>query len=87
MYILLLSEAEEKKMPTIDVAATGRNIRAKMDAAGKNVKDIQIACGFTTGNAVYKWINGICMPTIENMVIIADICGVTVNDMIVIVRR
>ena len=64
---------EENEMPTID-------------AAGKTVKDIQNACGFTTGNAVYKWINGACMPTIDNMVIIADMCGVTVNDIIVIVR-
>ena len=73
-------------MPTIDIAATGKNIRAKMNAAGKTVKDIQNACGFTTGNAVYKWINGTCMPTIDNMVIIADMCGVTINDIIVIVR-
>lgn len=85
--MLLLSEAEEKEMPTVDIAATGKNIRAKMDAAGKTVKDIQNACGLTTGNAVYKWIGGACMPTIDNMVIIADICGVTVNDIIVIVRH
>ena len=73
-------------MPTIDIAATGKNIREKMNAAGKTVKDVQNACGFTTGNAVYKWINGICMPTIDNMVIIADMCGVTINDIVVIVR-
>ena len=59
-------------MPVIDTVATGANIKARMTAAGKTVKDVQNACGFTTGNAVYKWINGICMPTIDNMVIIAN---------------
>ena len=71
-------------MPVIDTVATGANIKARMTAAGKTVKDVQNACGFTTGSAVYKWINGICMPTIDNMVIIADMCGVTINDIVVI---
>ena len=73
-------------MPTVDIKQTGENIRRRMDAAGKTVRDIQDACGFTTGNAVYKWIAGRCMPTIDNMVIIADMCGVTIND-IVAIRR
>lgn len=70
-------------MPVIDINATGTNIRAIMRHAGKSVKDIQIACGFTSGNAVYKWINGVCMPTIDNMVIIAAVCGVTLDDIVV----
>lgn len=74
-------------VPVIDTAATGANIKVKMNAAGKTVKDVQNACGFTSGNAVYKWINGICMPTLDNMVIIADICGVTLNDMVIIQKR
>ena len=74
-------------MPVIDTVATGANIKARMNAAGKTVKDVQKACGFTSGNAVYKWIHGICMPTIDNMVIIADICGVTINDIVVIRKR
>ncbi len=71
-------------MPVINTEATGANIKTIMDNAGKTVKDIQRACRLSTGNAVYKWIHGICMPTIDNIVIIADVCGVTINDIVVI---
>ena len=74
-------------MPVINVEATGKNIKTIMENAGKTVKDIQEACGFTTRNAVYKWIHGACMPAIDNIVIIADVCGVTVNDIIVVDRK
>lgn len=73
-------------MPVVDVVATGQNIRDMMAIAGKTAKDIQNACGLTTCNAVYKWMHGACMPTIDNIVIIADMCGVTIND-IVITKR
>ena len=69
-------------MPTIDMAATGAAIRKKMDDAGKTTGDIQNACGLTTKNAIYKWLNGICMPTIDNMVIIAHVCGVRIDDIV-----
>ena len=70
-------------MPVIDIAATGRNIQRMCDDKGITVKDIQNACGFTTGNAVYKWINGKCMPTIDNMVIIAHMFGTTIDNIII----
>lgn len=69
-------------MPVIDVQGTGDNIRKAMAMAGKTARDIQDACGFTTCNAVYKWLGGQCMPTIDNMVIIAFVCGVTINDIV-----
>ena len=71
-------------MPMVDMDGTGKNIRFVMDRAGKTVKDIQQACGLTTCNAIYKWLNGVCMPTVDNLVIIAFICGVTVNDIIAV---
>ena len=74
-------------MPTIDVTATGQNIQAMCKTAGITAKHIQNACGLTTANAVYKWIHGVCMPTIDNMVIIADILGTTIDHLIVINRQ
>ncbi len=73
-------------MPTVDIAATGMNIQRCMQKKGIAARDIQDACGFTTPNAVYKWIRGACMPTIDNMIIIADICGVTINDIVAVKR-
>lgn len=71
-------------MPTIDIPATGDNIKAMCLDNHITVKNIQAACGFTTGNAVYKWLKGICLPTIDNMVILATLFHTTIDQIIVI---
>ena len=40
--------------------------------------------GFTTPQAIYKWIHGTAMPTIDNMVILARMFDVTVDDIIAV---
>ena len=73
-------------MPMIDVAATGANIKAMMRSKGFKVADVQARCGFNTPQAVFKWMRGDTVPTIDNMIIIADMFGVTI-DQIVVVKR
>lgn len=73
-------------MPVVNVKATGDNIKAMMKAQNKKVADIQTVCGFNTPQAIFKWFRGDAMPTIDNMVIIADMFGVTINDIVVIDR-
>ncbi|MBQ5952828.1 MAG: helix-turn-helix transcriptional regulator [Lachnospiraceae bacterium] len=59
-------------MPTIDMAATGRNIRDRRLKAGMTVVDVTKACGVSAA-AVCKWQSGQCLPTIDNMIILAAI--------------
>lgn len=73
-------------MPVIDVKATGMNIKTIMKAKGFKVTDIQDKCGFNTPQAIFKWMRGDSVPTIDNMIIIADMFGVTI-DQIIIVKR
>lgn len=73
-------------MTVIDVAATGNNLRTMCISAGVTPKDMQDACGLTTRNAVYKWFNGTAVPNIDNLVIIADVLGTTI-DKIICIRR
>lgn len=73
-------------MPVIDVKATGINIKTIMKAKGFKVTDIQDKCGFNTPQAIFKWMRGDSVPTIDNMIIIADMFGVTI-DQIIIVKR
>ena len=40
--------------------------------------------GFSTPQAVYKWIHGTAMPTIDNLVILAAVFGVTMDEIIVV---
>ena len=73
-------------MPVIDMAATGRNIRNLRVAAGMTIRDIQDACGVSAA-AVTKWQNGHAVPTIDNMVILADIWNVRIDDIVVTERK
>ena len=52
--------------------------------AGFTVKDMQEVFGFTTPQAIYKWIHGTAMPTIDNLVILAAVLGVTMDEIIVV---
>ena len=52
--------------------------------AGFTVKDMQEVFGFTTPQAIYKWIHGTAMPTIDNLVILAAVLGVTMDEIIAV---
>ena len=71
-------------MPAIDMVATGRNIAVLRQAAGLTVKDLQTIFGFATPQAIYKWHHGTAMPTIDNLVALAMIFDVTMDDIIVV---
>ena len=70
-------------MPTIDMQATGRNIKDKMTAKGMTVTDVQDIFGFNTPQAIFKWLRGATLPTIDNLVILANIFGTTMDDIII----
>jgi len=71
-------------LPAIDMAATGKNIAKMRQNAGLTVKNLQIFFGFATPQAIYKWQHGTAMPTIDNLVALAMIFGVTMDDIIVV---
>ena len=70
-------------LPYIDVIATGININDLRMSAGLSVKDIQNVFGFSTPQAVYKWIKGDSIPSVDNLVVLAKVLGVTINDIII----
>ena len=74
-------------MVTINVAATGANIKDMMKKKNIKAKDIQKQCGFGTPQAIFKWMRGDSMPTIDNMIIIADMFGCTMDDIVVVDRQ
>ncbi len=71
-------------MPTIDMVATGKNIARLREDAGLTVKDLADIFGFATPQAVYKWQHGAAMPTIDNLVVLAAVFGVPMDDIVVI---
>ncbi len=71
------------RVPVIDLRATGLNIMNMRMARGISVRDLQTILGFTNPQAIYKWQRGDCLPSIDNLVIIAAVLGVTVDEILV----
>ncbi len=72
------------EIPFVNTVATGRNIDRLRIAAGLSVRDIQMVFGFATPQAIYKWIHGTSMPTIDNLVILAAMLDVTLDELVVV---
>ena len=71
-------------MPTIDMLSTGQNIITMRKAVGMTVRDLQDVFGFSTPQAIYKWQQGVAMPTIDYLVVLAKIFQTTIDNIIVI---
>ncbi len=71
-------------VPTINMEATGRNIRRLREKAGLTVKDIQDIFGFATPQAIYKWQRGTAMPTLDNLVVLSVVLEVTIDEILVV---
>ena len=70
--------------PVIDLAATGRNIQRLREERGLTVRDLQAYFGFEEPQAIYKWQRGTAMPTIDNLVVLAAVMDVPMDEIIVI---
>lgn len=66
------------------MAATGMNITRLRKSAGLSVRDLADILGFATPQAVYKWQNGVAMPTLDNLVVLAAIFNVTMDQIIIV---
>lgn len=72
------------EVPTINMTATGANIKALIKTKGLKITDVQNILGFNTPQAIFKWMRGDAMPSIDNMVILAHLLDVTVDQIIII---
>ena len=71
-------------VPTINLAATGANIKALIKTNGLRVTDVQAGFGFNTPQALFKWMRGDAMPSIDNMVILANMLNVTIDEILIL---
>lgn len=71
-------------IPTIDMMATGKNIVRLRKKAGLTVKDIQDIFGFSTPQAIYKWQHGAAIPSVDNLLVLAHVFDVRIEDIIVV---
>lgn len=68
--------------PVIDPVATGSRIDTLRKNNGFSVADLKEYFGLSTTNAIYKWLHGYTLPSIDNFVALSVLFGVSINDMI-----
>ena len=71
-------------LPVIDMIGTGQNLARLRKQAGLSVRDLQDVFGFATPQAIYKWQQGVALPTIDNLVVLAAVLQVRMDDILVI---
>ena len=69
---------------SINMEATGANIKKLIKASGYSVRDIMAITGISTEQAVYKWFRGESIPAIETMLILCAALGIEVYELLVI---
>lgn len=80
----LSDERETMQALMIDVPETGANIKRLMELKDVTPKMIQHRLGLTSPQAIYKWVWGKCLPNIDNLVVLADTLGVTIDEILVL---
>lgn len=71
-------------MPIVDMIQTGQNIGRLRKQAGLSTAQLQNALGLSSPRAIFKWQRGDCLPTVDNLVVMAALFGVRIDDILVI---
>lgn len=68
--------------PIINKKETGVNLRRIMDMRGVKPKDIQEYLGFGCVQSVYRWLDGVSMPTVDNLYAISKMLQVPMDSIV-----
>ena len=65
--------------PLINKRETGINLRRIMDMRGITPKDVQEYLGLGCVQSVYRWTDGVNMPTIDNLYALSELFQVPID--------
>lgn len=68
--------------PVINSKATGVNLRRIMDSKNISVKDLQQLLGLSSQQSIYHWLNGICLPSVDNLYAMSVFFQLPIDDII-----
>lgn len=69
---------------SIQQKETGKQIKKLLVENGYTVKDVQSAMGFENPQAIYKWISGRSLPSLDNFVILSRLLHTSIEDILVV---
>ena len=62
---------------------TGKNIARLRKINDLTIKDIQDAMGFNTPQAIYKWMRGEAIPSVDNLVVLSELFDTAIDEILV----
>ena len=68
--------------PIINKKRTGIRLRRIMDERGLSVKDVQQYLELGSVQSIYHWLNGLSMPTIDNLYALSKLFQMPIDDML-----
>ena len=69
--------------PQIDLVKTGRWLRTLCKHKGYSVKDLQDYLHISSNQAIYEWFNGHTLPSVNNLLALSSLLGVSINNLLV----
>ena len=69
--------------PVLDLEATGRKIKTLIELRGISVRELQALMGFPYVQTIYNWFTGKNMPTIDNLIVLAQLLGTSIDELLV----
>ncbi|MBR4146229.1 MAG: helix-turn-helix transcriptional regulator [Lachnospiraceae bacterium] len=69
---------------SIQPKETGDQIKKLIKENGYTVKDVQGAMGFENPQAIYKWMAGRTLPSLDNLIILSRMLHTKTEDILVI---
>lgn len=70
----------------VNMQETGIRIYNLMADKNITAKDVAKECGLAVVQGVYKWWWGKSLPSLDNFVILADMLGTTIDEILVVER-
>lgn len=73
----------KNKRRVINVSLTSSNLKKYRIQAGYSVREIQKVLSFSSPEAIYAYEKGKYLPTIDNLIVLADVYNVKLDELIV----
>ena len=68
--------------PVVDIRATGEKIRQLMLSRSLCVRDLQAIFGFEYPQAVYAWLGGKSLPTVDNLLVLTKLFALPMDEIV-----
>lgn len=69
--------------PVLDLNATGAKIKSLLRQRGISPRKLQSILNFPYVQTIYNWFRGKNMPTLDNLVVLSQVLGVSMDEIVV----